>query len=190
MGEGTRATVDLRLIGGFEFRVGDSPVRVGVAAQRLLALLAARETPMSRQQAALVLWPDCPVDRAAANLRTLVWRLRRSLGLLDTSFGDLRLAGGVRVDVHSVSDAARVLLTRAAPLGEHQLDTLARANFYGDLLPDWSEVWLTADRERFRQLRLHALEALSLRLSALRRHRAAIEAGRTVVRTDPLRESG
>lgn len=205
MGEGARAleanqraaldtvgalAVDLRLIGGFEFRVGDSPVRVGVAAQRLLALLAARETPVPRQAAAVLLWPVCPVDRATANLRTLVWRLQRSLGLLDTAFGDLRLANQVHVDVHSVSEAARVLLTRARPVGELELHTLATTNFYDDLLPDWPEEWLVDDRERFRQLRLHALEALSLELSSMRRHRAAIDAGQTVVRTDPLRESG
>lgn len=183
-------TVDLRLIGGFEFRVGESPVRIGVAAQRLLALLAARETPVPRPAAAVLLWPACPVDRATANLRTLVWRLQRSLGLLDTAFGDLRLASQVHVDVHSVSEAARVLLTRGRPVGELELHALATTNFYDDLLPDWPEVWLVDDRERFRQLRLHALEALSLELSSMRRHRAAIDAGLTVVRTDPLRESG
>jgi len=183
-------TAELRLIGGFEFRVGGWPVRVGSAAQRLLALLAVREQSMSRYQAAGMLWPDFPAERAAANLRSVMWRLQRSHASFDTSLGDLRLANSVRVDLHSVCESARMLLHQRAPLREDELHELLHANFYDELLPDWSEEWLIAERERFRQLRLHALEALCAQLSAVCWHGSAVDTGLAVVRTDPLRESG
>jgi DNA-binding SARP family transcriptional activator len=181
---------ELRLIGGFEFRVGGWPVRVGTAAQRLLALLAVREQSTSRYQAAGMLWPDFPAERAAANLRSVMWRLQRYHPSFDTSLGDLRLAETVRVDLQTATDAARTLLHSRGPLREDELHELLHANFYDELLPDWSEEWLIPERERFRQLRLHALEALCDQLTERRWHGSAVDTGLAVVRTDPLRESG
>src|SRR5262249_3418614 len=65
---------------------------------------------------------------------------------------------------------------------------------YGDeldaeLLPDWYDDWVLLERERLRELRLHALEALALRLAALGRFAEAVEAGLAAVRSEPLRES-
>jgi DNA-binding SARP family transcriptional activator len=158
--ERSSATAELRLIGGFEFRVEGWPVRVGAAAQRLLALLAVRDQSTSRYQATGILWPDFTAERAAANLRSVIWRLQRSYPCFDTSCGDLRLVKDMQVDLHSVGESARMLLHQRAPLREDQLHKLLQANFYDELLPDWSEDWLIAERERFRQIRLHALEAL------------------------------
>jgi DNA-binding SARP family transcriptional activator len=45
------------------------------------------------------------------------------------------------------------------------------------------------ERERFRQLRLHALEALCRRLTDAGRHGEATEAGLAAVACEPLRES-
>jgi two-component SAPR family response regulator len=59
----------------------------------------------------------------------------------------------------------------------------------GDLLPDWDEEWIQFERERLRQLRVHALEALCHRLSAAGRHAEAIDAGQAAVAAEPLRES-
>lgn len=170
--------------------MGGWPVRVGAAAQRLLALLAVREQSTSRYQAAGMLWPDFPAERAAANLRSVMWRLQRYHPSFDTSFGDLRLADTVRVDLQAVTESARMLLHSRTPLREDHLHELLHANFYDELLPDWSEEWLIAERERFRQLRLHALEELCDQLSAMCWHGSAIDTGLAVVRTDPLRESG
>lgn len=186
----THVIAELRVIGGFEFRVGGWPVRVGAAAQRLLALLAVRDQSTSRYQAAGMLWPDFPAERAAANLRSVMWRLQRCHPSFDTSLGDLRLADSVRVDLHEVARSARMLLHQREPLPEKVLHELLHANFYDELLPDWSEEWLIAERERFRQLRLHALEALCAQLSAVCWHGSAVDTGLAVVRTDPLRESG
>ena len=59
----------------------------------------------------------------------------------------------------------------------------------GDLLPDWSDEWLTAERERLRQLRLHVLETVAARLAAEGLFGMAMEAALAALRSDPLRES-
>src|SRR5215207_2972089 len=59
----------------------------------------------------------------------------------------------------------------------------------GDLLPDWYDEWIAVDRERLRQLRVHALEALCERWTAERRFGEALEAGLAAVQVEPLRES-
>jgi DNA-binding SARP family transcriptional activator len=185
------SSAELRLIGGFEARAGGWPFRLGASAQRLLVLLAVRDQPLSRAQAAGILWPDVPSQRAAANLRSVLWRLHRSCAWLDTSQGDLmRLPDTVRVDLHEACESARQLLHRKTTLSEERLAELLHANFNDELLPDWDEEWLIAERERFRQLRLHALEALCGGLTAACWYGAAVDLGLAVVRADPLRESG
>ena len=48
---------------------------------------------------------------------------------------------------------------------------------------------MVLERERFRQLRLHALEALCRRLTQAGRFGAAVQAGLAAVAGEPLRES-
>jgi DNA-binding SARP family transcriptional activator len=58
-----------------------------------------------------------------------------------------------------------------------------------DLLPAWDEPWLLIERERQRQLRMHALEWLSASLLRAERYLQAITAALAAVRAEPLRES-
>jgi DNA-binding SARP family transcriptional activator len=59
----------------------------------------------------------------------------------------------------------------------------------GELLPGWYEDWVLLERDRLRQLRLHALEALADKLAAVGRHGEALQAAHAAVRLEPLRES-
>ena len=56
-------------------------------------------------------------------------------------------------------------------------------------MPDWYDDWLLIERERFRQLRLHALEALCSYLADRGLFAAAAQAGLSAVAGEPLRES-
>jgi hypothetical protein len=58
-----------------------------------------------------------------------------------------------------------------------------------DVLPGEPVAWLAVERERFRQLRLNALEELSGRLVAAGRHAEAVVAAQEAVRAAPSRES-
>ena len=57
-----------------------------------------------------------------------------------------------------------------------------------DVLPDWTEAWLAVERERFRQIRLNALEELSSALTASGRFADAVVTARAAVHTAPSRE--
>jgi DNA-binding SARP family transcriptional activator len=78
------------------------------------------------------------------------------------------------------------LLHHPGSLKEQELNEEA---FTRDLLPDWYEEWVVVERERYRQLRLHALENLCLELVARRRFGQAVQAGLAAVVGEPLRES-
>jgi DNA-binding SARP family transcriptional activator len=66
---------------------------------------------------------------------------------------------------------------------------LAEVSRSDELLPGWYEEWVLIERERLRQLRIHALEALGERLIATRKFGRAVEAGLAAVAAEPLRES-
>jgi DNA-binding SARP family transcriptional activator len=99
---------------------------------------------------------------------------------------ELRLVTGITVDVDNALSLARRLAdsSEQAPAERMHLELLSK-----DILPDWYDDWVILERERFRHLRLHALEALCVRCTAERRFELAIESGLAAVAQEPLRES-
>ncbi|HET6856094.1 MAG TPA: transcriptional regulator, partial [Streptomyces sp.] len=188
MDTGTSAEFALGLLSGFRLTAGGAGTSVVRGAQRLIALLALQNGPLSRAYVADALWPGARPDRAGANLRSCLWRVHRSCGeLVVASAEQLALAEGVAVDVRDATRRAHRLLDRADCedcLTAETLDELS-----ADLLPHWYDEWVLVEREQFHQLRLHALEAMSERLAAAGRHGAAVDAGLAAVRAEALRES-
>jgi DNA-binding SARP family transcriptional activator len=178
----------VNLLGGFELRHQNKIVITTPAAQRLLAFLATRTTRISRTAVAQALWPDTLQARAAANLRSALWRLRNDYDegpVSSTPYG-LELSPDTTVDIHAVH-AMTAELTREAATGvPRQIDPAALSD---DVLPEWSEEWLLSTREWFRQVRLHALEALCAHHCREGRFWAALEAGLAAIACEPLRES-
>lgn len=154
--------------------------------QRLLAHLGLSGA-RARHAVAGALWPDVPEDQALGSLRTTLWRLQKaSPGLVDASHASVRLASCVAVDVRELEVWARQVF-------EARIDATAlttpRSALHGELLPGWYQDWVVVDRERVRQLRLHALEVLSVRLAGEGRFAQAVEAAGAAVADEPLRES-
>ena len=178
----------LSLLGGFELRCAGRDVAVARSGQRLLALLALQGRPLERCWVAGTLWLDATEERAGASLRSALWRLPQPGGtaVVDATTTHLRLARDLAVDVQELTGLAQGLELPTARAGDDHLDPSVLAS---DLLPDWYEDWVVLERERFRQLRLHALEALCARLTAARRFGAAVQAGLAAVAGEPLRES-
>ena len=155
------------------------------SAQRLLAFLALHDRPLLRPYVAGCLWTDAPEHRAAASLRSALWRLGGGR-LVQATPTHLRLADDVHVDLALAGASARRVLDESTPLDAVDIHLLIDA---GDLLPDWYDDWVLLERERFRQVRLHALEVLSTRLARAGRIGAAIDAATLAVSIEPLRES-
>jgi DNA-binding SARP family transcriptional activator len=180
----------LSLLGGFSLVVDSLPVALPIHAQRVLAYLSVVQPSQPahfRAGLAEQLWDGVTAERSHASLRTALWRVRQAgATLVHASRDTLRLDDAVEVDVRrGMAQAGRLLGSerdlqpRDAELGALQ----------GDLLPGWDEDWLLLERERVRQVQVHALEALANRLRRLRRHAEAAQAAYAAISHEPLRES-
>jgi DNA-binding SARP family transcriptional activator len=176
----------LDLLRGFALRYQNQTINLPVSAQRLLAFLALNDRPIMRRRVAGVLWSEMSDERSTANLRSSLWRLKRpGVSLVESGRNDLRLLPSVRVDVKEVVDLAHELLHGT----ERSSSDFDRVCLAGDLLPDWYEDWVLVERERLRQLRLHALEALADKRVREGRFGEAAEAALAAIASEPLRES-
>ena len=179
--------IRLGLMQGFDLDWRGTSLAVPVSAQRVVAFLALRDRPAVRSLVAGTLWLEATEDRALGNLRSALWRLRQSgCEVVDTVGEQLSLSRRVIVDVRVLAAQARRIYTSDETLEPADLDRLVVA---GELLPDWYDDWVVIDRERVRQLRLHALERACERLTASGRFGEAIEAGLAAVAEEPLHES-
>ncbi|WP_222262854.1 AfsR/SARP family transcriptional regulator [Modestobacter marinus] len=185
------AAARVDLMGGFALYLTGSRSCAAVddlprGVQRLVAHLGLSHRP-ARAAVAGLLWPDVPESQAHGSLRSALWRLQKvAPGLVDVSGGALALAPAVRVDVREFDVWAHSALD---PRGDADPVISAGVGMSGDLLPGWYDDWVLLERERLRQLRLHALEALADKLTAAGRHGEAVQAAHAAVRTEPLRET-
>ncbi len=186
VGRRTPARVELRLLNGFEVLRDGEPISLPMTVQRLVAFLAFQERPVQRVYVAGKLWLDVPEERAFASLRTALWRANQHRASLVVAVNSqLALAPAVAVDLRDASRQAHLLLK-----GDTSADLSFRSvALTGEVLPDWYDDWLLIERERFRQLRLHALEALAVRLTELARYGEATETALAAIAGEPLRES-
>ncbi len=132
----------------------------------LLAYLAVTGAAQSRDHLIDLLWPNTLPDAGRKNLRNTLWIIRKALGdeLLLAETDRLALAGGVWIDTRVFEATAPVqagdgsAITGLAAALDLYRGSLLEGVILADA-PDF-EVWLTAERERFGQLYLRALETL------------------------------
>lgn len=178
----------VRMLGRFDITVDGEPVDVTVSGQRLVGFLALHDRPVTRLHAAGCLWLDHSEQRAQANLRSTLWRLRRACPeLVSVVGGRIALGETVRTDLCDVVRVARALVEHAVEGAEPPLSIVAELS--AELLPEWYDDFVEVERERIRQLRLHALEAFARHLARTGRPAQGLEAALAAVAVDPLRES-
>lgn len=186
----SKSSFRLALLGGFCLSQGSRVVEIAASGQRLIASLALRDRSAARPYLAGLLWPDYSAERSLADLRTTLWRLNQSREpIVDATHSCLALSEQIDVDVRRLVAFAQRLHAPEARPGEVDLDSVALCELCGELLPDWYEEWLVDERERLRQIRLHALEKLSGLLSRAGQHSDAIQAALAAIRLEPLRET-
>ncbi|MEA2566975.1 MAG: family transcriptional regulator, regulator of embCAB operon [Actinomycetota bacterium] len=178
------------VLGGFRLVHAGHVVEMSPGTERVLAFVALHSQPVGRLLVAGTLWSEASERRAYAALRSSLSRLdpvaRRALSVDPIA---VRLADGVAVDLHDARALAHRLLAPAPTLPEDDLSPAAIVALSRDLLPGWYEDWVLLESEDWRQLRLHALEALAERLTAAGRFGEAALAAVAAIRADPLRES-
>ncbi|HEY2207015.1 MAG TPA: bacterial transcriptional activator domain-containing protein [Pseudonocardia sp.] len=180
----------LRVLGSFELRIpltdeASTTAPLGVDEHRLLALLAVSTTARTTRDLAAVLWPGRTADAALGTLQGVCDALGQ---LVTEADGTLRLSDDVDVDLARA--LARLRAWRRDPFHVESTTPDELVGLLGeDLLPGWTEDWAAQERERFRRVRLHALESLCQRLTAAGRFGPAIAAGLRVVEADAMKES-
>jgi DNA-binding SARP family transcriptional activator len=178
----------VHLFDGPYVTLGTRRQEVPEGSKQLLAFVAVRRRRVERRHAAGTLWPFGDEARAAGNLRSALWRLRRAgIDVMVADKCSLALNADVLVDLHIIDQwATRVI--EGTPI-ESDLAISASWADALDLLPGWYDDWVLMERERVRQRMLHALETLSRTLTRVGRFADAIEAALLAVRAEPLRES-
>jgi DNA-binding SARP family transcriptional activator len=177
----------LKLLDGFELTYGGELVALPTGPQRMVAFLALQNEPRLRAYVARKLWFETTGGHASACLRSALWRLRCCCRapIIDATRTHLRLAFSITVDVREHVAIAKRLVNRSVEAE----DVNHHALLEGELLPGWRDDWVIFERERMRQLRLHALEALAERLTDQGRYGEAVEAGLAALHGEPLRET-
>jgi DNA-binding SARP family transcriptional activator len=185
---GHLSVVVVHLFSGPYVTLGTERREVPEGSKQLLAFVALRRRRVERRQAAGTLWPCGDEERAAGNLRSALWRLRRAgINVLTADKWSLALNGDVLVDLHLTEQwATRLIEGTATGCDLAVSPSVADAL---DLLPGCYDDWVLMERERVRQRILHALEALSQVLAAVGRFADAIEAAMLATSAEPLRES-
>ncbi|MGX7826327.1 AfsR/SARP family transcriptional regulator [Actinokineospora sp. 24-640] len=177
------------LLDGFRLTGGTGAIPVSGGTERLLAFMAMRPRAVGRLLVAGSLWSDATEGHAYAALRSTLTRMRLPCrdALLVTA-SSLELAPEVSVDLRDARKLAHRLLDAGPPAAvDMSLDAVATLS--SELLPFWYDDWVLLEAEDWRQLRLHALEALVDGLVEAKRFGDATAAAGVVVRADPLRES-
>jgi DNA-binding SARP family transcriptional activator len=188
------ASLELRLLGGFELKT-DSGRPVPIArrkVQAMLAYLACRPgQAQSRDKLTTLFWPEIDDHQARANLRKALFVLRPALSPAPLS---LRL-GEDAVALDCAALAVDVLtFERLVLQGTPQALQQAAELYRGDLLEGLAvttpafEEWLTAERERLRELALEALARL-LAHQTKAEEPLAVETARRLLALDPLQEA-
>jgi DNA-binding SARP family transcriptional activator len=177
----------LSLLNGFQLWRNREAISLPLSAQRLLAFVALHDHPLPRLQVAGTLWPDAPERRSNGSLRSALWRLRPlACSIVRTTKQHLQLDECVSVDFREANQAAQRILRGPADGSVNALPVLEDC---GALLLGWYDDWVLLERERYRQLRLRALEALCQRLTVACRYAEAVQAGLAAVASEPLRET-
>src|SRR5262245_15221483 len=105
--------VALQLLKTFALSCDGRRLRLPMSVQRLVAFVAVQNRPVLRAHAAGSLWTNTSERRAAANLRSALWRLKRCAHpILEADALELRLAAGVSVDLREAEALAKELVTR------------------------------------------------------------------------------
>lgn len=178
----------ITLLGGPLVTLAGDPVDVPEGSKRLLAFVCLSRGAVERRRAAGTLWPFGDDVRAAGNLRSALWRLKcAGIDVLESDKVSLWLRPGTVVDVDLLNDwADRLVSGRARP---SDLEVIRWHADFLELLPGWYDDWALFERERLRQVLLHALEVLARQLSSRQRHAEAVAVAMAAVSVEPLRES-
>jgi predicted ATPase/DNA-binding SARP family transcriptional activator len=185
----------LQVLGGLQVRQGEVPVTGFVSSKgpALLCYLAVTARPHFRTELATLFWSEWPETDARTSLRRVLANLRQLVGehlVITRDTLAFNRDAPYSLDVERFEAA----LQSTTPADMRRLRE-AVALYHGDFLqgfyvresPAFDE-WVTAQRERLRQLVLHALHELATYHIARQEYAAGIDYTMRLLQLDPWRE--
>ena len=191
------ASDSLRLFGLFQLICQGKPVVLDQPRlEELIALLAIHAgEPVARAQIAYQLWPDSSEKQARANVRNLLYRLKRAWPdleeaiVIDSKHIVWRGDATFQIDVQRFEELGALAGQSNNADERIRLLTEAADCYQGDLLPNCFADWALAERERLRGEYASVLEQLVDALLDQRRYEEALQHAKALQRFDPLHES-
>lgn len=193
-------TPNVRLMGGFFLELGGCRIALPTTAARLVAFLAIHDRTLARSLVAGRLFPDTTDAAATARLRTTMWRLGKiAPGVIAATVSNIGLAPSISSDIMDIREhLIRLVYDESPCAGAQELLAMGlqvqsspelSREFCRELLPGWDEPWVVAERQRLRQLSLHALERLATACLDAGAGERALTLARAATELDPLRDS-
>lgn len=198
--------LSIELLGGWAIKANGRHVRadLGSSGRRLCAYLAHHAGRSHRRdKLADMFWTDIDAGRARAALNTALWRLRRLLSAIPESNGGqtlvtlgdevaLESADWLDIDSNTFNAMARDVL-RSISLGqEHEaIDGLmaAMSRYSGPFLDGDDDEWILVERECLHSLYVRTAQELAKEHTRRGQLDEAIQTLRSVLASDPFRES-
>jgi DNA-binding SARP family transcriptional activator len=196
----SQARFSVRLFGEFQLD-GVDALLFNATSPRLQALLAClvlhRDAPQTRQQLAVLFWPDSSQAQARNALRQLLFQLRKTWPQadqfvhagaqtvrwlpdpaldLDVEQFQSALGAAARAAKHGDAGTEEALLTHAVDL------------YRGDLLANCLDEWIHPEREKLREQCIAALARLGQLSEERRDYAKALKTTQQLQRLDPCRE--
>ncbi len=171
--------LNIRLLGAFELSYEGGDVCIhGRHEQSLFAyLLLNSGVHHRREKLAAMFWPDLPEDAARDNLRHILWKIRKALptgpvgGYLFSD--ELVVAFNWSAEYHLDVD-----LLKSAGRAQTADDLLAALGSYrGELLPGFTDEWVTLEREYLNHVFEHNMARLMSMLEGEKRWLDILEWG-------------
>ncbi|MBE9169324.1 AAA family ATPase [Pleurocapsales cyanobacterium LEGE 06147] len=191
-------TLRIKLLGGFFLSYGErlvTAISTGRSQMLLAYLVLHRQAAQSRQRIAFHLWPESTDERARANLRKELSRLRHALPNSDEFLWvDAKMLqwlpnGNFTLDVAEFEAAVKAA-EQATDKSVIRAELERAIELYkGDLLPDLDDEWVLAERERLQQMHVRALERLVNILEEQQDYQTALSYGQHLLRIDRLNEA-
>jgi DNA-binding SARP family transcriptional activator len=200
------AMLNITLLGGISFSANGTIIKPDLGpAGRLLAcyLFAFAGRVHRRERLADLFWGEMDADKARSALNTALWRFRKMLDLgavgnsrhLITIGEDVILekSQSLRIDVHTLEAASRRVLSRhqSGALADMEMREISAAvdGYAGPFLDGCDGEWVLQERERLHCLFVRSTFELMRNAAIQERYEDALDFGRRILATDPLRES-
>lgn len=168
-------------------RVNGSEIDLPPTVQRAIGFLAVLHRPIPRNVVIETVWPESPPARGRARLRNVIWKANSIVsGLVVSRKTGVDLCREATVDYsealaachHALqSDGQSIVLAHRAEL------------LFDDLLPEWDEEWIDAERRTYSVLRVRALEREAKCFFHEGQFFEAEQACEAIIASEPYRES-